>query len=95
MEQEEENYMANIIILKKSGEEISIPIKEKIIEAWMILCGLKFDDAISEQTTEVQDPISENYKGIRRNPVQDWAVFTDLKDKKLVINKRYVAFIRE
>lgn len=85
--------MANIIVLKKNGEIKTHPIKEDILRIWEILMGLGFPDGASEQIDiELQRMANSNF---RRNNYNDWAVFTKIDGKKLVINKRFIAWVEE
>jgi hypothetical protein len=82
--------MAKVIILKKTGEKVVKPIKQSVMAAWMILIGLSLPKDTSEQVIDTND-----FSNKWRNPMQDWAVFTDMEDKNIIFNKRYIAWIEE
>lgn len=85
--------MANIAIFKKDGNIITHKVKEDILKIWEILMGLQLPDGESEQIDIELERIARS--GFRRNNFNDWAVFTRLDGKKLVINKRFIVWVEE
>ena len=83
--------MGRIKILKKTGEELTINIKEDTMDVWAILVGLKYNENITEQDVD----IIKSCDSRGRNPMNDWAIFTDMNNHNLIINKRYIAWIEE